>query len=702
MLLLALERMGIRKPSVYVAASRAAQEATGGDPNRAFWVLAQLQGSLAVIARLRIAGHDRRHHRRAPCCFTVGRSARRRQIRRRHRAMVRPRPRAGASCRRHDRGKTHARLERTRQRPVGPADRLGGPAVPPRFRRGKRQTPAPGDAEAGRPVHGCRARSGTPGGTRVRRRQSPVIRMPPQSCWPRSPRVFRRARKNALPDTMAPGVSAPPPPRERIDRVLADLERMDEVREPDRAARATQPLVETADTVLAEALLALAYAVDIGDPDGTALLASNIAMRHDFGFMLHEGETRARRPWDVPRQDFLPDVPWHVTGSLLGLDIALAPLSLKHIDLENLAMAPRLRSTEREAFALNAALLDASRLNESDRTALVAAVERGRTRVAALPQNAADVDPVADAVRMDGWRRRTLKWTIEHEPARVPGTFSLVELMTLGGDVPAASLDAWGLSAYLWTGCVCTRMPAPGGWRLFEGRPQLAYMSFIVSDLNLRDCRAARRIAPAGRARTARARRRHSGPDRRDVARGRERLAVDRANGAGAHTRSAWKTTWRRRRRWTARSCPSKNLQRRGFHERPRTGDRPNDLPALWWRRSWRPPAWWPAARRPRPANGHDHVLRSRAATPTARSPCTRASNRRPMSSTSRSSSTAASTASSARGPSSASGTRARTSPSIRSAPSSDSRAARAWRRPSAPRACSSTTRWMSPPCRSP
>jgi len=26
----------------------------------------------------------------------------------------------------------------------------------------------------------------------------------------------------------------------------------------------------------------------------------------------------------------------------------------------------------------------------------------------------------------------------------------------------------------------------PGSWRLFEGRPQLAFMSFVVSDLNLR------------------------------------------------------------------------------------------------------------------------------------------------------------------------------------------------------------------------
>ena len=56
MLMFALERMGITRPAVYLAASRQAHAVTVGDSNRAFWLLAQLQGALAVVARLRQVG----------------------------------------------------------------------------------------------------------------------------------------------------------------------------------------------------------------------------------------------------------------------------------------------------------------------------------------------------------------------------------------------------------------------------------------------------------------------------------------------------------------------------------------------------------------------------------------------------------------------------------------------------------------------
>jgi hypothetical protein len=28
--------------------------------------------------------------------------------------------------------------------------------------------------------------------------------------------------------------------------------------------------------------------------------------------------------WALPRQDIAPGVPWHITGSILGLDVAMA------------------------------------------------------------------------------------------------------------------------------------------------------------------------------------------------------------------------------------------------------------------------------------------------------------------------------------------------------------------------------------------
>src|SRR5262249_56676862 len=96
---------------------------------------------------------------------------------------------------------------------------------------------------------------------------------------------------------------------------------------------------------------------DVGDRDGAALLAGNGALRHDFGFGRKDNETRGRMPWLAPRQDFQPGVPWHVTGSLLGLDVALAPMNLRRMTFDRIADAPKLSSVEREALAVSANLI---------------------------------------------------------------------------------------------------------------------------------------------------------------------------------------------------------------------------------------------------------------------------------------------------------------------------------------------------------
>ena len=74
-------------------------------------------------------------------------------------------------------------------------------------------------------------------------------------------------------------------------------------------------------------------------------------VRHDFGFGRKDSDTRTRMPWLQPRQDFQPGVPWHVAGSLLGLDVALAPMNLRRMSLDRIADAPKLSSVEREALA---------------------------------------------------------------------------------------------------------------------------------------------------------------------------------------------------------------------------------------------------------------------------------------------------------------------------------------------------------------
>ncbi|HEY6506838.1 MAG TPA: hypothetical protein VIY56_02420, partial [Vicinamibacterales bacterium] len=56
MLMLTLERMGVVSPGVYAAAARAGARVGELGAARAFWTIAQLQGALAILARLRSAG----------------------------------------------------------------------------------------------------------------------------------------------------------------------------------------------------------------------------------------------------------------------------------------------------------------------------------------------------------------------------------------------------------------------------------------------------------------------------------------------------------------------------------------------------------------------------------------------------------------------------------------------------------------------
>ena len=60
---------------------------------------------------------------------------------------------------------------------------------------------------------------------------------------------------------------------------------------PPRAAGAA---AELSDTVLADVLLSIAYAADVGDPDGTVLLAEDVSRRHDFGFGARDADARLR------------------------------------------------------------------------------------------------------------------------------------------------------------------------------------------------------------------------------------------------------------------------------------------------------------------------------------------------------------------------------------------------------------------------
>jgi hypothetical protein len=245
--------------------------------------------------------------------------------------------------------------------------------------------------------------------------------------------------------------------------------------------------------VLADVLLSIAYAADVGDPDGTVMLADDVSRRHDFGFNARDAEARQRLAWAVPRAEVTPGIPWHVSGSVLGLDIGLAQLALRRLNFERVLEAPKLTSNERDTFALSVSLLNPFTFHDADRDAIADAVASGQRRLGALrnggqaaARTAAEsaFNAIADELSLEGWRRRAVRWMLVHETDRVPQMFSLTEVLTLGGG-RAAALHAWGMSMTTVQGCVCSRLTPPGRWPTLLGRPPLGLTATAVADVHL-------------------------------------------------------------------------------------------------------------------------------------------------------------------------------------------------------------------------
>jgi hypothetical protein len=285
-------------------------------------------------------------------------------------------------------------------------------------------------------------------------------------------------------DYTPPGVPAAANARDPLRKVIDDLTRDARAKDVRRAARAAAPLVEASDTLLAQALMSIAYAADVGDPEGTVLLADDVSLRHDFGLGVKDIEMRQRAAWNVPRPEVTPGVPWHVSGALVGLDIGLSHLALRRLNYERVLEAPRLTSNERDTFALSVSLLNPFDLRDEDRDRIAAAVDRGRSRVASMIGDPPALDAIANDLSMEGWRRRSLRWMAAHEPERVATMFSLTEVLALGGGL-VPELDRWGMSMLGAQGCPCSRLTPPGRWSTLLGRPPLGLTGSAVADLHL-------------------------------------------------------------------------------------------------------------------------------------------------------------------------------------------------------------------------
>ena len=265
--------------------------------------------------------------------------------------------------------------------------------------------------------------------------------------------LVRVQTRSSFANGAPPGMDSPRSIADVIQRVIADLGKVERSKDSRKAAHAVEPLAAAVDQALAESLLSVVYAIDLGDADGTILLAGNVAHRHDFGLGVIDRDARARYAWAMPHQEVAPGIPWHVGGSALGLELALAPLSLRRTDTGHIGGAPRLTSNERQTFAMTVALLNPFAFLDSDREGIVAAVLHGRRRVADSIGDRVQLEAIASEASVDPRRKRAISWAAAHEPDHVESMFSLTELLYLGG-VPESPLDAWGMADIPASGCL--------------------------------------------------------------------------------------------------------------------------------------------------------------------------------------------------------------------------------------------------------
>ena len=491
MLMLTLERMGVRRASVYAATARRAQQLSAVDGRRAFVALAEFQGALALIARM-------------ASVHTLDLSA--------SEALVLSLSNVPLNGDGSYAGAVAAWMQRD-LRPAADGVRsvrlqadldmeevlftslagTSGPSGQPSREvawEGQRYRLDLGAAEEQR-LRRIRAKQDSLSVDVAlnlldisRKLETAPLALTDVSAALKSvASAFAARNRNNPADMPSFGVEGLRHVRDTVDRAIDDVARIGSAPDVQKTARIGASLGGIVDDALADALVAWAYAVAIADADSPALLTGSVSRRHDFGFGPAERVSRLRA-WAVPKQEIATRVPWHVSGSLLGLEVALSSLALRRVNSERVVDAPTLSANEREAFASSVALLDPLALRDVDRDLVADAVVRGRRRVASLAEDSGNLDPIASEIHLDGWRRRALQWMIANEPQQIDSMFSMTELLYLGR-MPAADLNPWGTSAIVWSGCFCTRLAPPTLWRRLSGRPQVGFMAATIPDLNL-------------------------------------------------------------------------------------------------------------------------------------------------------------------------------------------------------------------------
>lgn len=305
-----------------------------------------------------------------------------------------------------------------------------------------------------------------------------------------------RALEQAVPADVAPNANGRPgaAPIDASTRQMARTiaEARDTLRQAGAAGdfrgvpRLAHTLAPVSARLLAETLTALAYAAVV--PSGEALTENaRLSGRHDLGTALPTPDARIRTPWTFAEPVSGGGGPWRLRGSLLGLDLALAPQRLRRLSDE--PPRPTLHGADRDAIVAAVPLVNPFDLDDPSRDAVVAAMTRGVARLAAIGAGDGRAEATREAARAAGlseWRVEALS-----RPGRsgeLADAFSLTERFWLGAPDAAQTTagDRWGVALMPLTGQLGTRLPRARAWEELAGHWGGGLLAGQMADLNLR------------------------------------------------------------------------------------------------------------------------------------------------------------------------------------------------------------------------
>jgi hypothetical protein len=269
-----------------------------------------------------------------------------------------------------------------------------------------------------------------------------------------------------------------------VDHSAAEHQRILQIRGQLPTPGLDAALAQSDPKLLIAALMALVYAPALGDPEGAVTLSPDVVQRHDITGVRSMGRDFA---WSLAVERSGSGGPWHVAGSLMGLDLALARSALRRLSADEMPPVPTINLNDELTLARTAVALRPRELDDDTHAAIAAALSRGRMRVRAAARDPEAVLRLMAQVAAPVAVRNAVPWTVASFPNATPALFSLRDMVWLGEPgVEPATLARWGVIGDAVDGRLAPRFDPPTPWDRLAGRPDTGVLATQVPDLTLR------------------------------------------------------------------------------------------------------------------------------------------------------------------------------------------------------------------------